>query len=214
MRRGLYLGAIKGVAEGGDASKHLLHGLIEGVHCVVAALPQQHALHKQRKPGQHMQGRSSLAADNSSRQKHRGTCMQQAYAAHARTLISSCRKSSDAITQAVHEAPPPRYHRESTSMPHKERCKGRDTRRMGVASSTKGVHVRKCFTWTVACAVALVARPATPLARTGLVIRPVRPCMCTQNGKFILSSLYTSACACMGYYQPKNKDASESLLMP
>ncbi len=134
----------------------------------------------------HMQGRSFLAAENQVMQSHR-LCMKH---------------------------PPPRYHRESTSMPHKERCKGRDTRRMGVASSTKGVHVRKCFTWTVACAVALVARPATPLARTGLVIRPVRPCMCTQNGKFILSSLYTSACACMGYYQPKNKDASESLLMP
>jgi hypothetical protein len=31
-------------------------------------------------------------------------------------------------------------------------------------------------TSTAACAVALVARPAMPLARTGLVVSPIRPC--------------------------------------
>lgn len=41
----VYLGAVKGVTQGGDARENLLHSLVEGCHCVVAALPQQHALH-------------------------------------------------------------------------------------------------------------------------------------------------------------------------
>ena len=40
-----HLWAIKGVTQGRDARKNLLHSLVEGCHCVVAALPQQHALH-------------------------------------------------------------------------------------------------------------------------------------------------------------------------
>jgi hypothetical protein len=39
-----YLGSVQGVAQGRDTSKDLLHGLSKGVYCVVAALPQEHAL--------------------------------------------------------------------------------------------------------------------------------------------------------------------------
>ena len=37
-------GPIQAVAQRGDAGKHLLHGLVEGRHGVVPALPQQDAL--------------------------------------------------------------------------------------------------------------------------------------------------------------------------
>ena len=43
----MHLGSVEGVAQSGDAGKDLLHCLVEGVHCVVAALPQEHALHHQ-----------------------------------------------------------------------------------------------------------------------------------------------------------------------